>query len=537
MARKSTKHAATAQQPTHDTDGLREVRVIDFIGDVKDAYLDELRETQDAFRDPSKLFASDGVYFAFDPKRFFHDDGTFKESARNLPESVRSRLAEKIVFDPRTMAVPIGTGDEITKQAMEDRLWNNGSGNTIVSLGSVNLTQAQKQACGMYANHPLGKNIVRNLTTLTMGEGVTINWTPKDERKSGERTKEKWLKWETENRFQQFIRDDVRTAYVCGEVFTLWSEKSRTFGLVEPDRVDRIFYDTTSARKVVGYRVQQGYGMPPAYVSAADMWHLKFDCLGNVPRGIPRMLPVFVDMRRWSLFVENRHWVNMVRARIPLIFESQSSGAQIQTLKSRFGTIPGPGTTVFLPSNTKAVFPTHSIGASDVMEDRKLLESAIAAGVSMPIMLVTGDLSATYSSGVLQESPLVRDIEDSRDLIREMIEWMVSKVMNKTSEEFSVQYAPVVRRNFADVAAAAVALKESGIWSHQTACESTGKSWADVDGEQERITREESEGFMSDTGVVDPFQKQQDGGVGAPTTGTAMGGSSRTKAAGGDGEG
>jgi len=118
-----------------------------------------------------------------------------------------------------------------------------------------------------------------------------------------------------------------------------------------------------------------------------------------------------------------------------------------------------------------------------------------------------------------------------------MIEWMVGKVMNKTSEEFSVQFAPVVRRNFADVAAAAVALKESGIWSHQTACESTGKSWADVDGEQDRITREESEGFMSDTGAVDPFQKQQDGGVGAPTTGTAMGGSSRTKAEGGDVEG
>lgn len=529
MARKSSK-PSMIENDGIDTDGLHPVKIIEGTPDVafRDPLLAELRATQEAFADPSELMKSDGVYLVYDPAKHL------KESSQIAP-FIKARLSEKIVFDPRVNAVPIGTGDEFAKYAMENRTWGSGdAGNTVVSLGSVNITQAQRQACGLFASHPLAKNIIRNLTTLTIGEGPTVNFTGSDARRSGEGLKKAWARWEKQSRFQPFIRDVVRTAYICGEVFVLWREDAKGFELIEPDRVDRIFYDTTSARRVAGYRVQQGYGLPPVYISADNLWHLKFDQLGNVPRGIPRLLPVFVPLRYWSLFMENRHWINMVRARIPLVRTVKGSNVQIQREKSRTSTLPPPGTLQFDPSDSEWKFPTHNVGASDVVDDRKLIESAIAAGVSMPIMLVTGDLSANYSSGVLQESPLVRDIEDSRDMIREMIEWMVEQVMNR-DDGFSIQFAPVVKRNFADIAAAAGALVDREIWSRRTAAEATGRSWADIDGERERLMAEELDGFVNDP-PVDPFNKQADGGVGAPTKGTSMGGSSNTKSNGGDGE-
>lgn len=543
MARRSTKPpvAQTAVLEA-ERDEIDTRRMIESGAERRDAELESLKDLTSAFMakvESGTLLEKVGQeYFVYDPKKVFHDNGNIKEGCERIGSAIRERLAEKIVFDPRVNAVPIGTGSELTKLAMEDRNWTNAAGNTVVGLGSVNLTEVQKRACAMCLSHPLASNGLKNLSTLTMGEGVTINWKPEDKRKSGEVLKNRWLVWETASKFQQFIRGVDSDTKMLGEMFVVavGSGTATRFLKIEPDRIKRIFYEPTSG-DVRGYELAPAQsGGKPTFLSAADVWHLKFRTIGNVNRGIPRILASMVDMRRWSLFVENRHFINMVRARLPLIFSVDGSNVAIASAKATTGTMPGPGTAMYFPKNVKAEFPSHNIGASDVVEDRKLLESAIAAGMSMPVALVTGDLSANYSSAVLSESPLVRDIEDMRDIIREMIEWMVFRVTGKTSADFGVQFSPVVRRNFADVAAAAVALVQNEIVSRQTACALVGQSWLDIDGERARLIAEQADGFVNET-PVDPFNKAEDGGVGRPTTGTAHGGSSATKAKGGDGEG
>lgn len=544
MAKRSKKSEAVGQQvATSEPDSIDAVRILEMPESCKDAMLGELGEAQRLFAE--KPVDDRGVFYAWDPIAL---NKTIKlaESKRQEVDPLRRYLAsiparENIIFSPRVMMTALGSGSELAKLAVEDRYMQTGPGNTVVGLGSINLVQVQKKCCELYGNHPLAKNVIKNLTMLTIGEGCTINFTAARAGRTGDRTKEKWASWETAQKFQPFIRLCTRMLYMLGEGFVvaypLGADKATSFRWIEPDRIDRIFYDAEDIKTVIGYELKSSTpGGKNIYLRADDVWHLKIDELGNVPRGIPRLLPVLVYLRYWSLFVENRHWINMVRARIPLVRTVKGSGATITREKSRISTLPGPGTVQFDAADSEWKFPAHNIGASDVVEDRKLIEAAIASGVSMPVFLVTNDLSTgNYASGVLAESPLVRDIEDVRDIIREMIEWMVVKVMGQYAP-FAVQYPPVVRRNFADVAAGAVALVRDQVWSRRTAAEATGRSWHDRDGERERIMAEEADGFVA-SGSVDPFNKQDDGGVGAPTTGTAMGGSSRTKAAGGDGEG
>ena len=70
---------------------------------------------------------------------------------------------------------------------------------------------------------------------------------------------------------------------------------------------------------MVGYRISGGPGGNDLMLSANDVIHHRIGSIGNIPRGIPILLPVLQMLRYWTLFVENRHWLNMIRCRIPVV--------------------------------------------------------------------------------------------------------------------------------------------------------------------------------------------------------------------------
>lgn len=500
--------------------------VIDWMNDVamNDAKLREYGELQSLFARREDVIENRGYYLSFNPN--------FEKFA---PASIKERMREKIIFDPRTGMVPVGSGSELVKYQMDAAAWSGAGSQTVVSLGSVNLTRVQQACTSLYLTHPLAKSVINAYTMLTIGEGVTINWTPPEAKsKKSSRVQMEWNEIERVTRFQQRIRNMIRSVFTLGEGLTVLyplrrkpGQRATSFRFVEPDRIREIYYNDQDVESVVGYRISGGPGGNDLMLSADDVIHHRIGSIGNIPRGIPILLPVLQMLRYWTLFVENRHWLNMIRCRIPVVRTIKGSSAQLSAERSRLSTLPKPGTIAIDSESAEWKMPSLNIDAAGAADDARLILLGIAAGVGLPEYLVSADAAnANYASALVVESPTVRNILDHQESFSYDICRIVSALTGRDTG-FSPQFSPVVRRNAVEMAQAATALVQNQVWSRRTACEMTGKSWVDEDGELERIRHEEAEGFVAEP-TVSPFNNTADGGMGPAKTGVALGGASNS---------
>lgn len=513
---------------TPDPDQIREA--VDLVGDPRfqDAQLEALRE----FEKPD----------AFNPREGDISQGKFER--KTIREG--SRIREAVIFNPTTLTAY--GGSEVANAAVEDRYMGGGPGDTVVGIGSINLQQLQKTVTSFFHSHPLAKNIITCYTFLTIGEGVKVNWYEtgvgrnRTNPKLAPRKQLVWNEIAEETGFQRYIRRMVKMTFLLGEWFTAIGSSDGTskdsLRGIEPDRVTRIFYSPNDIDDVKGYEVRLS-GQQRRVLMPDDVIHSRIGEIGNVPRGLPILLPVLTPLRYWQLFVENRHWINMVRARLPVIRKMKTGAAQIATEKARLATLPKPGTLAIDPESADWQFPSHNIGASDAADDGRLLSLAIAAGVNLPEFLVTADASnANYSSSLVAESPTVRMFLDYQDMFRCYITEIV-KQLSGEDDGFSIEFPPVLRRGVGEMSAALATAVDRRILSRQTACEMLGRTWTGADGEEQRIAREDAEDPMSmepdapknGGDLPNPFGKREDGGNGEPKTGTSMGATASSDAA------
>lgn len=491
---------------------------------IDDSTLREYGDLQRLFANKSDVIENRGYFLSFDPN--------FEKFA---PASIKERMREKIIFDPRTGMVPIGQGSELVKYQMDAAAWSGANSQTVVSLGSVNLTRVQQACTSLYLTHPLAKSVINAYTMLTIGEGVTINWTPPDARsKQASRLQMDWNQIERDTRFQQRIRNTIRSVFTLGEGLTVLyplnrksNQRATSFRFIEPDRIREIYYNDQDVESVVGYRISGGPGGNDLMLSANDVIHHRIGSIGNIPRGIPILLPVLQMLRYWTLFVENRHWLNMIRCRIPVVRTMKGSSAQLSAERSRLSTLPRPGTIAIDSESAEWKMPSLNIDAAGAADDARLILLGIAAGVGLPEYLVSADAAnANYASALVVESPTVRNILDHQESFSYDICRIVTALTGREAG-FSPQFPPVVRRNAAEMAQAATALVQNNVWSRRTACEMTGKSWVDEDGELQRIRQEEEDGFVAEP-TVSPFNNVDDGGMGPAKKGAALGGASNS---------
>lgn len=455
-------------------------------------------------------------------------------------------MREAVIFSPKTMTAY--GGSETTNMAVEDRYSSPGATDSVIGLGAVNLQGVQKTCAQYYLSHPLARNIITAYTFLTIGEGVKVNWYEagtgrnRSNPKLAPRKQLDWNEIAEETGFQRYIRRMVRMTFLLGEWFTALgpsgAQQKDALRGIEPDRVTRIFYSANDIDDVRGYGVKIGSG-GEKILRPEDVIHSRIGEIGNVPRGLPILLPVLTMLRYWQQFVENRHWINMVRARLPVIRKMKTGAAQIATERARLTTLPKPGTLAIDPESADWVFPSHNIGASDAADDGRLISLGIASGVNLPEFLVTADASnANYSSSLVAESPTVRMFLDYQDMFRCYIAEIVRQLSGE-EDGFSIEFPPVLRRGVGEMSAALATAVDRKILSRQTACEMLGRTWTGADGEEQRIAREDAEDPMNmeadapknGADLPNPFGKREDGGNGDPKMGTSMGATASSDAA------
>lgn len=518
----------------------------------RDAGLATARSLPAEMPDPL-LGRIDRLMEALDPgdgnplSRYYEPKGTYQIHPLGVEKTPRGdirheKVPESIVWDPRAQAVPIvmpsGGTAQLTALNLEDRLWNSGSwANTVVGLGSVNLLEAMRIAVRLYNTAPLAKRIINAYTYLTIGEGVEITFNTRAS--SGRTIRAKWERIRRATRFDAKVKHLVRMTFLCGEAFTALDPISRSgkkvtktgFHYIEPDRVPRIFTSSEDIDDVQKYELLNVENST-SLLNPDDVVHSRVNRIGNVPRGIPIMLPSMRNIREWDLFVENRAWINRTRARYPMNIEVDGGTPQISAAKAFWTGLPQPGTVTILPKGQRINFPPHNIGASDVKDDRMLLAETIAAGVDLPVFVVLPTASdANYSASVVAESPMVRMFLEMQELFRFDIERIVSALTGQDPDAFHVEFPPVLRRGLGELAGALGVAVQNGFMSRQTAWERirTGdRPWSGEGGEAERIADEESRGLFGNMfDAPSPIQKKADGGVGSPPEGTSPGAAAR----------
>ena len=495
----------------------------------------------------NSALVDDGVTAGSMPQGYVQVPLGEHENAAKTRRRTYAKIDESIVWDPKRQAVPIITpttdNSQLIALTLEDRLWSTGQyGSTVFGLGSVNLLDAMRISVRMYNTSPLAKRIINAYTYMTVGEGVNVSWDEKAGRHSGARKIANWARVRRDTGFDGYVKHIVRMTFLGGEAFTVLKRAGRNAArrvvgmhYVEPDRVPLIFVDAEDVDDVSGYQIV-GMGGQTRVALPEDVIHHRVNRLGNVPRGIPVLLPALRNLREWDLFVENRAWVNRSRARFPAFVRVKGGPAQIAAAKASWKGLPAPGKVVILPEGQDMEFPPHNVGASDVADDRKLLAETIAAAVDLPVFVLIPTASdGNYSASIVAESPMVRMFLELQELFRPDIERLIAELTGE-KEGFHVDFPPIIRRGFGEQAAGLSVGIQNGFLSKQTAWERirTGdRPWMGPGGEFERITREAQAlaqatgdamlGFGGHNDAPSPNQKRADGGVGSVPTGTAQG--------------
>lgn len=369
---------------------------------------------------------------------------------------------------------------------------------------------------------PVAKNIVNTYTFFVVGGGCTVSFVNAADG-TNERRAKAWRKLAARIDWKRKVRAAVKATALFGEAFFLtFPRRGPIYEVLDGgDRIGRAVAERSSATVETGLsvlnsgdveRVVFRDGNPDdvrAYVQqtadgqrraidARDVVHLTFDTLPNSVRGHPLLLVVLQQLYYYRAWLTNRHWLNMVRARVPLVMRRKTGGqTAIRALAAKYGKLPPPGTVWFLPGSVEAEFPSHNVGAADARDDGKQILRTIAMGVQLPEFLVTADASnANYSSSVVAESPAMRMFADLQDLVEIQLAKVVARLMDiDDPSEVEVAFPRVERNLKARVDAFHLGFTDGAVSARTYTEEGFGRPWEGPDGERARL---EAEGVVID---------------------------------------
>ncbi|TAL42078.1 MAG: phage portal protein, partial [Salinibacterium sp.] len=393
------------------------------------------------------------------------------------------------------------------------------------AFGTSSREQMVRYLYWLYGHHPLAKNIISHYVNLTIGEGFKVLW-----KKETDRTR--WRQIASEVKWARRVRRTIRMTYLLGEWFSVFfpltqqvqrgeDGKLQINGELDaprnpdepvllrglgPDQIMKVItrgdddYDrgtTPDAENVIAYARRDDQH----FLGAGDVIHHRTEEIGNLTRGQSVIYPVLKYLRYWDKFVDNRHWLNHMRARIPLVRKVTGGAARVSAQAAREQTLPPPGTMLTENQGTSIEFPTLNLDAQDAQHDGRTIVMAIAAGVNLPVYFVISDAADTNYAGLMaSDSPVVAMFEGLQEdyWIPDLAE-MVEMLTGAGDDEFSVEAGAVMKRNIKTISDACTPLVDRFIMSRQSAAQKMGLDW---DEERERIALERSEeaGFRSQAG-------------------------------------
>lgn len=408
--------------------------------------------------------------------------------------------------------------------------WRTIGGKVINEFSDETRERILKQCYHLYYRDPLARNIVTVLTFLVVGQGMRIKFY-NDE--SGEAL-EKWerlsKRFDWENRYRKIITKTI----LLGEDFLLrgplmkdsaWRTKKSPLGgapVKVPDReallkklakIDEedLFLNAvlpTEIRKVeptafnreIPYRYVVSYdktnlpeGWPDEFY-ADDITHFHINDLDIDYRGRSVLEPVLKYLAYYRLHLLDRMNMRAIQTRIPLIRKVPGGSKAVRGAKNAMTTnsLPRPGSIFCVGEKEIWERPTGPTDGASAEADGRALRLMIAAGVSLPEHLVTGDASNNNLASILSTtSPLGVRISDLRGRFAEQFGNLIEECVGA---EVAVDFPEMPSNQILELMQAWVLL-----YQNKLAARSTVQAKLGLDPEEEDAKMEE-EDEMYDNG-------------------------------------
>lgn len=394
-------------------------------------------------------------------------------------------------FSTGTSTIPKGSGTANLRY--EDKGWRKIRSTTRASneIGyEADRERTLRMVRWLFYNNAWAHNIIHAYTFLTAGEGFDVDFEKDPDAK-------RWAEIAEENKWAQRHVRIIRDTYLLGEWFTVVIKEGNRVKIrgIEPMEITGIAHDPMDAEEIEGYdrEAPSAIELPDSArrqrLDPATVIHTRVSDVGNAMRGTPILFPALRYLRYAEKFLQSRHFLNLLRARLPVIRKVIGSAADVQAQKAIVRTLPPPLTYIIENQNGEWQFPELHVDGSEAKPDFRNLLLAVSASVSLPEYLVTGDASnANYSSTLVAEAPMVRLFQalqvmfcaDFRRLIRICV----------PGADVKVVAPPVIRRKIKDIAEAMSLCYDRGVVSKETFQEKLG---LDNRIERERLARESAE--------------------------------------------
>lgn len=479
---------------------------------------------QDTFAHPTDIQESD------DDAPDFASFGVSEVATQAANRTDEERLVEFLIHGGHGAAFSNNAGVAL---AGEDRGWMARGNARGVFADLFHRERMLEYVWWLYqVADPVARNIVNNFTFYVHGGGPAISFVSDNKEKNKERAKS-WKKLAKSRavRWNRTVRASIKATSLFGESFLVThplrhplfevtddgrkgspiatrldlADRGPRLTVLNSGDIERIIHKPGDPDSVIGYAQRMADGTLRA-IDARDVVHVTFDTLPNSVRGHPLLLPVLQQLYQYRAWLSNRHWLNMVRSRVPLVLTRKTGGqAAIRKLQAKFSKLPPPGTVWVLPGGVEATFPDHNIAAPDALADGQQILRTIAMGVNLPEFLVTANAAnANYSSSVVAESPAMLMFGDVQDVVETELVYVVCRLLgipDDDAHEVVVQF-PRVERNLKGRVEAFHLGYSDGVVSARTYCEEgVGRPWNGPGGERERL---EAEGVSFAPGTTPP---------------------------------
>ena len=428
--------------------------------------------------------------------------------ARRVTAQVEAQLAEQV-------EATYSSGIQTDIDFHAEMGWSTKSKTQIVDEQTHR--EIQQRAYDLYYTNPWARAVVSSLERFVAGRGFNVLIGDGDKA-----LQEKYDEWERQTRFKRRVREMIGRSFRDGEVFLrrIQTREGPTYRFITPTLVRDLdgrhtFGIETDPRDVetpLRYYVVRADnknelldGRP---IPAEEILHVKIDVDSEIKRGMTILKPILWVLPQIPKILESRLAMHRLRTAIVAIKRVKGGPSKLSTLKTAqekdrgntFDTsrqkMPKPGTILYATDGVDYEFKGPQFDAQDALHDIRFFLLACVAGSGLAEYMVTGDSSnANYASTMVAESPAVRAFEGWQDWFDVELEAEVRNilgVLTKSQEPqsipVSVEWPPLVHRNFPEESKAFVLLRSDGLVSKRTARAKLGLSHRD---EEENIAMEE----------------------------------------------
>lgn len=385
------------------------------------------------------------------------------------------------------------------------------------------LDRIRGKSCILFEQNPNARAVITGLRSFVIGSGLTAKAQPKKKNKNkklAEQVNEFLGDFSDSNHLWEWWSESFTRAHVHGELFlelTPTEECITQIRALEPDFIQTpldadatgewswgVLTDPRDTQNVRGYNLRlpsfQTPEMRDEFIEPQFVKHLKLNVNMNQKRGVPSLMPCFIELEgmdrlryvsREGLKVREsiayiQQFANSTESVVSALadkavtdsydrYNSQGDQRTIQVEQLEPGSVPR------IPESLEFMPPPQSSDAEAAKQGIRSAAEAISARMVVPVWLVLGsDEGGSYASSLTSESPFVKRSEYMqmiftrywRDVLESVVQIGIEQNILPTNTldviDISVTAPSVNVRNKKDLNETYKLLSDESIMSKQT---------------------------------------------------------------------